>query len=119
MAHETKAQRMERLEVEHAAQVAADAAVYVQRLAAVLESAQDVGFQVKVKDRKLCVTGMENYSDVVLGMYHTEDHQSALEDLLYYVKYECDARMRTAFREQLRAAALAKLTKEERALLGL
>ncbi len=118
MAKETKAQRMERLEAEHATRVAADASLYVERLASVLEFAQTFGFTLTVRERKLCVSHPE-YSDVKLGMYHTEDHQTMLEGLEYYVKCEEERQLREAFRAQLISAALTKLSAAEQEVLGL
>lgn len=127
MAKETKAEREARMANELAAEWAEFVAAYPTRFAALMFAYMDlshVGFQVRKIDAEtyeftrheylyrqftLKVTPPANYS------YETTDAVETLEAALAdYAREEAEAQRRY----QVKQAALAKLSKEERELLG-
>lgn len=122
MARETKAQRLEREAAERAAYEAEMAATYPQRLMAMLERATKVNFELTVEAGAFLLEDRDerDYNRrQVLTLEYNQANQETLHELDWRVELK-EEREREAQRKfQLRQAALAKLSKEEREELGL
>jgi hypothetical protein len=121
MARETKAQREARLEVETAAMTAVAQATYSERLMAVLERAVKENFELAVSNGKFVVEDRDNRRADTFRVYPewTVVSDMALYELEVSVELKEEARAEREQRANVRATALAKLTAEERAELGL
>jgi hypothetical protein len=121
MARETKAQREARLEVETAAMTAVAQATYTERMMAVLERAVKENFELAVSNGKFVVEDRDNRRADTFRVYPewTVVSDAALYDLEVSVELKEEARAEREQRANVRATALAKLTTEERAELGL
>lgn len=121
MARETKAQREAREAQLQAERLADERATYLPRLMALLERAVKANFDLSVKEGKFVVYDRDERrpTEHFLFPEHTDVAEGRLWDLDFDVGQK-EAAQREAERQyQMRQAALAKLTKEERALLGL
>jgi len=121
MARETVAQRTARLETEQAQREAVAKATYMTRVMSVLERATKANFELEVRDRLFV---LEDRDDRRGGTYRfpaewSLDADNALDSLEFEVGYKEEAMREAARRAQVRAAALSKLSQEERELLGL
>ena len=123
MARETKAERLAREAAEQAAYEAAQAATYPERLMAALEEATTKNnYELKVRDGlfELRDRDSSDYDLALTLTYQYNTHsQSALEDLEWDLRGKAQERAEAERRYQVRQAALNKLSKEERELLGL
>lgn len=119
MARETVAQRNARQQAEREAYQAAEEAAYPARLMNVLERATKVNYELKVKDAMFVVREWNTNAQWEMTPFYTEDSQEALDALNYDVESEEEKRAEAERRHAAKQAALAKLSKEERELLGL
>jgi hypothetical protein len=126
MTRETKAQRLEREADEASARdanKANKAAQYLPKLMTVLESATNLNnyeltvteglFRVRDRDAERWET------PVLLSPTYTQSNWDKLEDLEFELEFEAKARAEAERRYAVKQAALAKLSSEERELLGL
>lgn len=122
MARETKAQRLAREAAERAAYGAERAATYPQRLMKMLERATSVNFEIKVRDGKFLLTDSDDPREGVVELtlaYDSEINEAALNELDWRVDIKEEAEREALRRVQIRNAALAKLSQEERTILGI
>lgn len=121
MARKTKAELAAEREAYEAAQRAERAAAYPARLMAALEEAtQKNNYELTV------VNGLFSLRDREAGLLfesltaaYTENSWNALENLEWDLQMKAEERAESERRYQVRQAALAKLSNEERELLGL
>jgi len=119
---ETKAQRLEREAAERAAREAEQAATYPQRLMALLERATALDFALDVKAGAFVLYNRDvRHPDIhTIDLEHSFAAELSLNDLEFAVGLKHMLEHVEAERKfQAEQAALAKLTKEERELLGL
>jgi hypothetical protein len=125
MSRETKAHRQEREAAEAALynsmQRAVEISTYPKRLMKTLERATKHNFDLEVRDQRFCLYDRdERYGHVFkLPLEYDEKSNSELEDLIFEVDLKEERAKEAAKRAEAKQAALAKLTKEERELLGL
>ena len=119
MARETKAERLVREAMEAEERHAVAVQTYPVRLMALLERASKLGFNLEVLNGTFRVA-VPNSDEYFLFNYA---HSGASEDNLHDLEWRVGAREREQAEEQrrynLKQAALAKLTEEERDVLGL
>ena len=121
MARKTKAELTAEREAERQTALAVAKASYTERMMAMLERAVRENFDLDVKDAKFVVHDRDsNYCEV----YSVEPVWNELADMELYslemaVEFKEEARADREQKAQVRATALAKLTLEERELLGL
>ena len=121
MARETKAQRLEREAQERAAYEAEMAATYPQRLMAMLERATKLNFELEVYDGCFVLSDRDDRYEraVELTLAYSRENQEGLHELDWRVDMKENAQREAERQEQVKRAALNKLTEEERELLGL
>ena len=123
MARKTIAELTAEREAALAAQRAAEALTYPALLMRALEEAtQNNNYELTVKDGFFELRDRDSSCyDVALSLaYHYDTHsQSALENLEYDLADKAQERAEAERRSAVKQAALSKLTKEERELLGL
>jgi flagellar basal body-associated protein FliL len=121
MARETKAERLAREAAEAAAFAAEQAATYSQRLMALLERAVNANFELTVKDGEFLLEDRDDRRDrtIALTLTYSKANKEALQELDWRVEMKEEAEREALRRVTMRNAALAKLSKEERELLGL
>ena len=121
MARETKAERLAREAQERAAYEAEMAATYPERLMAMLERATKQNFELEVRDAKFVLSDRDDRRDrpVELTLTYSKENQEALHELDWRVDMKEQAEREAARKAAVKQAALAKLSKEERELLGL
>jgi hypothetical protein len=121
MARETKAERLAREAAEKLVQQAAQAATYPQRLMAMLERATKANFELEVREAMFFLQDRDDRRDrtVALTLSYSEANEEALQTLDWRVEMKEEAEREALRRVTVRNAALAKLSKEERELLGL
>lgn len=121
MARETKAERTARMEAQRKAQLAQQAAEFPTKLMGVLERACKVNFEVTVVGGMFVVGDRDDRLEFPAKMLptFTEQSQEELNDLERRVWWK-EEELRAAQRKvELKVAALAKLSAEEREALGL
>jgi hypothetical protein len=121
MAKETKAQREARLELEHEGRLAMARATYTERMMAVLERAVKENFELTARSGKFVV---EDRDERRVSPYAVQPVWSETADMDLYslevsVELKEEASAELVRKAQVRGNALAKLTEEERQLLGL
>ena len=122
MARETKAERLAREAREREERLEAERSAYPLRLMNLLERVSaEPTLTLTVKDGFFNVEDRNDRyrSDYFLSYAWSEGGQVALEDLTYTVDRLEEERAEAERRYQVRQAALNKLSKEERELLGL
>ena len=121
MARETKAQREARLEAERLAQVAVARATYTERMMALLARAVRENFEMTVDadEFKLSDRDSRFRNEYWVAPVWAEVADVQLYELEMAVEDKEQARAEREQRANVRAAALAKLTAEEREELGL
>jgi len=118
MARKTRAQLAEEREARQAIFELETRSMYPTKLMNILERATALGHELTVKDSLFYVTDF-GFKDVyVLPLEYTLEGQNSLEQLTCSVEGQEMARLEEERRSSLREAALNKLTKEERELLG-
>ena len=123
MARETKAERHARFDAELEARVALERELYPTRLMALLERVSLQGsLELTVKADKFNVYNRNNdlcQNDFKLEYAYSETAQNQLDDLTWKVESLETEAAEAQRRYEVKQSALAKLTKEERELLGL
>jgi hypothetical protein len=121
MARETKAQREARLELAHEGRLAMARATYTERMMAVLERAVKENFELTVRSGKFVVEDRDERraSPYVVQPTWSETADMDLYSLEVSVELKEEASAELVRKAQVRGKALAKLTEEERELLGL
>lgn len=118
MARET---RWEREAAERAAYEAEKAATYPQRLMEILERAQKTNFELLVRDNRFHLNDRDDRDDRIfeLSLDYSKENQETLIDLDWRIEIKEEAALKAELEAVARRAALAKLSQEERRLLGL
>lgn len=121
MARKTKAELEAEREAERAQQVAVARATYTQRLMSLLARATKENFELEVKDQLFKVEDRDDRrsSPFFLMPVWTDASDAALFELEMAVEYKEEERAEAERRYEMKQTALAKLSKEERELLGL
>ncbi len=121
MAKETKLMRKHRQAEEQLARVEAERTNYLPRLMLALEAATKLGFSIEVKEGKFVVFNKAGcYSNPSnLSVKYSEDEQVMLESLEWEVDATVKEKAEADRKFLVKQVALAKLSKEERELLGL
>ena len=122
MARKTKAELQAEREEAQALQEAHEFAQYPSRLMAALEEATTrSNYELEVRDNQFTLRDRDSRrpETVFLTLTHTRDSRQALDNLEWNLRVKADERAEAERQRQAREAALAKLTEEERKLLGL
>ena len=122
MARKTKAELQAEREEAQALQEAHEFAQYPSRLMAALEEATTrSNYELEVRDNQFTLRDRDSRrpDTVFLTLTHTRDSRQALDNLEWNLRVKADERAEAERQRQAREAALAKLTEEERKLLGL
>lgn len=119
MARKTKAELAAEREEAQAAREAHEFAAYPALLMDTLERATKLSYELTVKDAMFLVRDLNSNAKWTMTPQHTRDSQDTLEALVYDVQDTEDLRAEAERRYQAKQVALAKLSKEERELLGL
>jgi hypothetical protein len=121
MAKETKAQREARLELVQEGRLAMARATYTERMMAVLERAVRENFELTVKGNQFLVADRDErrVSPYAVQPTWSETADMDLYSLEVSVELKEEASAELVRKAQVRGKALAKLTEEERELLGL
>lgn len=121
MARETKAQRLEREAAERRDYEELMAATYPTRLMAMLERATKANYELTVEAGKFLLEDRDerDYNRrQVLTLQYSAANQEALHELDWRVEMKEEAAAEAQRRYQVKQSALAKLSAEERELLG-
>lgn len=122
MAKETKAARVAREKAEHAAYLVQQENTYPVRLMEVLQRAQAMNFEVDVEASTLSFSVFdrdERDSGFEVGYAYSEADDEELDSLEHEVKFKEERQAEATRRTAVRQSALAKLSAEEKELLGL
>lgn len=122
MARKTKAEQAAERQEARALQEAHEFAQYPSRLMKALEEATtQSNYELEVRDSQFALRDRDARRPelVVLALTHTADSQRALDNLEWDLRLKADERAHARAQAAVRAAALNKLTAEERELLGL
>ena len=119
MTRETATERNARLAQEAYERDQAAQAAYPERLMEVLERACKAGFELTVRDSRFCVVELNEGFRVNLTLEYTPEAYVDLGQLVSEVEYIEEREAEARRRVMVRNAALAKLSQEERELLGL
>jgi hypothetical protein len=121
MARKTKAELAAEREAELQARLAVAKATYTERLMALLERAVKMNYELTVKEGLFRVEDRDDRrSDAYLfTVNYTEASDSTLNTLEWYVMDKEEQAAEAERRSRVKQAALAKLSTEERELLGL
>ena len=122
MARKTTKQSAEALAKWQAERVEQEWAEYFPLLMKTLEDATTVGFSMSVRKGKFAVWDNDRFSwkdEYLLTPEYTEDNYNVLQNLKHDVEHRLFLLEEERRKAELRSAALAKLTVEERKLLNL
>ena len=126
MARRTAAERRaeaERMrELSEQARVARETAEYPAKLMAALEEATNLNnYELTVKNGMFSLRDRDASTDLTLSLTaaYTENSYNALENLEWDLREKAQEREQALRRYTMKQTALAKLSKEERELLGL
>ena len=121
MARKTKAETLAEQESLNARRMLAEAEAYPARLMAALEEATTKNnYELEVRNGMFSLRDRDQRDSTLnLPMTHTRDNQDVLESLEWDLQSKAMDRAEEARRYQVKQAALAKLTAEERELLSL
>jgi len=120
MARETRAQREARLAAEQEANRRKHQEHYMPRLLALLESAFIEGFALRVEAGRFVLSEKFNsHGTFSFAAEYNDDDWFDMERLYQEINYRKQEREEQAQRAEAKRAALAKLTANERDLLGL
>ena len=122
MARKTKAELQAEREEAQALQEAHEFAQYPSRLMAALEEATTrSNYELEVRDNQFTLRDRDSRrpETVFLTLTHTRDSRQALDNLEWNLRVKADERAEVERQRQARETALAKLTEEDRELLGL
>lgn len=123
MARETKAERERRESMLKAARLTEEISTYQDRLIALLERATKTGFDLRVENKMFVLT-FDQFGDRHISVdldpaRVSETSEFLYQDALDAVERVDQRRAEELRRYNLRVDALAKLSKEEREVLGL
>lgn len=121
MARKTKAELQAEREEAQALQEAHEFAQYSSRLMAALEEATTrSNYELEVRDNQFTLRDRDSRrpDTVFLTLTYTRDSRQALDNLEWNLRVKADERAEAERQQQARETALAKLTEEERKLLG-
>ena len=121
MARETKAERLAREAKARAAEEQALKASYPERLMAALERATKYNYVLLVRNGAFELTNHDDSSDGTydLSMEFDIDSEEALAELVWRLDTREKAEREARRRNEIRKAALCKLSAEEKDVLGL
>ena len=122
MARKTKAELQAEAEAWAAATLATEQAEYPARLMAALELATRTNnYELSVENGMFALRDRDQRRPkaVMLTTSYTLDNHTALDELEWSMRVKAEEREEATRQRQAREAALAKLTEEERKLLGL
>ena len=120
MARETRAQREARWALEAEAQRKTNSNAYLSRLMELFEAASSESFELRVENARFVLLDFSNSNAKFSFAYaYDDDDWFELDRFEQELKYRKREREEQALRVAAKQAALAKLTKEERELLGL
>lgn len=122
MARETKAERQAREALVRQAMLEEQAATYPQRLMALMQRAQAVNFELTANSDctfTLYDRDDRHYSKFELDYFYSEASDDDLRDLTWRVECKEEEERERNRQYQVKQAALAKLSQEEKDLLGL
>lgn len=119
MARKTKAELHAERKEAQAAREAHEFAFYPTLLMSTLERATKLGYELTVQDSMFVLRSFSHREAWEMTLQHSEDSQSELDDLVWEMDQKELRRLAAEAKAQAKAAALNKLTKEERELLGL
>jgi hypothetical protein len=122
MARKTTKQSAEALAKWQAERVEKEREEYFPLLMKTLEDATTVGFSMSVRKGKFAVWDNDRFSwkdEYLLTPEYTEDNYNVLQNLKHDVEHRLFLLEEERRKAELRSAALAKLTQEERELLNL
>ena len=120
MTRETKAQRLEREATERLAQVEVARATYTERMMLVLERAIKENFELSVENQCFTVRNRDSrgFDSYAVTPTWNDMADCELYELEMAVESKEEERVERERLTKAKSAALAKLTKEERELLG-
>jgi len=119
MARQSKAQRQaleEKENQELQAQLAQD---YPQTLMTVLERATKMNYELTVRDQSFELFDLDSAYSFSLTLQYSQENQRTLEELDWNLRIKLADEEEKKRRYEVKKAALAKLTAEERKALGL
>ena len=121
MARKTKAEQQAEREAERQAQMAVAKSTYTERMMAVLERAVRENFELNVSNGQFVVEDRDSRYRQAYNLQPTwtETADMDLYSLEVSVELKEEASAELVRKAQVRGKALAKLTEEERELLGL
>ena len=120
MTRKTRTEKLAEKEALHQLQEEPARQEYLPRLMKSLEKAQKYGFEVVIKEGKLnLVEQFHREPEYTFGMEWSWDNRDDLEELEMKLAQWDHAHAEELLRAAAKEAALNKLTKEERELLGL
>lgn len=122
MARKTKAERQAEAEAQAAATLALEQAEYPARLMAALELATRTNnYELSVENGMFVLRDRDvrKPEAVMFTTSYTLDNHTALDELEWSMRVKAEEREQAERQRQIRETALAKLTEEERKLLGL
>lgn len=119
MARKTKAEREAELQLQLEQQIAKDREAYPRLLMDSLERATNLGFKVEVKNCIFVVTQRNTNGRWDLAYDYTKESDIELSYLRNTLFIEEEEKAEADRKILVKQAALAKLTEEERVLLGL
>ena len=122
MARKTKAELAAEREEAQALQEAHEFAQYPNRLMAALEEATtQSNYELEVRNSQFTLRDRDSRrpETVFLTLTHTRDSREALDNLEWNLRGKAEERAEAARQRLARETAMAKLTEEERELLGL
>lgn len=121
MARETKAQRWAREHAEMKALDEIEVRTYPERLMCVMQRACQSNFELQVVDGQFFLYDRDKRQreEFWLTVDHNCDSEEVLQTLTFEVNYKLTEQEKANRKFHLKQAALAKLSDEERELLGL
>lgn len=120
MARETKAQRIAREEAEAQVRLEEEIRSYPVRLMQMLERASNANYELTVKNQAFILVDRDDrYNLFELTPVYDEANESVLREMDWRINIKEEDERKARERRELREAALAKLTKEERQALDL
>jgi hypothetical protein len=121
MARKTKAERQAEAEAWAAATLAMEQAEYPARLAALELATRTNNYELSVENGMFVLRDRDvrRPTAVMLTTSYTLDNHTALDELEWSMRVKAEEREQAERQRRARGTALAKLTEEERKLLGL
>lgn len=118
MARKTKAEFAAEAEAYRARLEAEKASDYPIMLMTAIERSASVNYELTVKDAKFLVRDRNSNARWILSLTYTYDDYEVLEQMIWDIEHEEAEIAERERKYKAKQEALAKLTKEERELLG-